>query len=632
MEEIKNEEIASRSTEERETVETAERQPHTSDAGAGTNTRASHRKVKKRQPLSFGGTMLASALGVIIATAVVNIIAVIFGLIMLAGILSTTEPTTVVGDDIAVCIDLTQTMMEGEQDELQGYLDNGKTVNLHDVLKAVERAADDKRVKALYIYAGEGGEVSWAQSVELRQAVEAFKQSGKPVVAYGNSYSQPAYYLASVADTVVLNPAGMVDFRGLAAESIFIKEMLDKLGVNVDLIRPNSNVYKSAGETYTMTHYSDANREQVRSYLSSIWNYVVEGIGEQRGIPTERLNSVADNLEGVLAHEAKDAGLVDSLGFEESVRNMLKKAIGAKRVYDAVRYNKSFTPAVEDGKIAVIYAEGNVQSGSSKGMDNGIYANDIVKALDDAAKNDKVKTIVLRINSPGGSAIASESITDAVVRAKEKKPLIVSMGSMAASAGYEMASGATKIVALPVTLTGSIGVFGVVPEFGTLLRSRLGITTDTVATNANASGLGIFRPMSPTSRAMMQRNVESFYVNFCMRVATGRGLEVEYVDSIARGRVWTGAEAQKIGLVDELGGMERAMALAAEEAGMKTYSVVVYPSKKDLMTQIMDFAGSSREVELSAQMRSRVPFATDLLYWTEMEPLQARLPFVVNID
>ena len=556
----------------------------------------------------------------------------IFFVTVIAGMVAFSQQPAVSGDNLVVRVDLTESIVEQSPTELQNLMTNTKTVSLHDLLFAIEKAKTDSCVNALYLYFGEGGTPGWAQSEELRSAVLDFRSSGKPVVAYGNSYSQPSYYLATSATHLMLNSAGMIDFRGLAAESLFFKDMLERLGIGIDLIRPSSNAYKSAGESYTMTRFSESNRTQVRTYLQSIWNHVLNGISEARLMDSERLNYIADNLEGMLASEAYGSGLVDTLVFEAAARQLLKDTYKGKRMVDAVRYAKSGSRPLASNRIAVIYAEGNVVSGSSDGLQQGVYCDDIAKALDDAAKNDKVKAIVLRINSPGGSAVASEVMTDAVVRARTQKPVVVSMGGVAASAGYELASNATKIVAQPVTLTGSIGVFGVVPEVGGLMRKKLGITTDTVATNTNAAGMSLMRPMSPAARAMLQRNVEDFYVTFCMRVAQGRGLEVEYVDSIARGRVWTGQDALRLGLVDTLGGMELAVRLAAQEAGITDYSREVYPAPKDLMEQVMNITSAPKDKELYMRLQQWFPFYEEMNYWATMEPVQARLPFVMNID
>lgn len=589
-------------------------------------------KTKKSQPLSFGSTMMASALGFIIAIVIINAIVLILGIGLIAAMSSAKPSTPIMGNEIVLKIDLTKQLVEQPLNEVESIFSNGESISLHTHLKSIANAKNDSKIKALYLYMGEGGAVSWAQSEELRAAVLDFKESGKPVVAYGNAYNQPAYYLATAADKVVLNPVGMLDFRGIAAESLFLKEMMDKLGINIELIRPSNNSFKTAGETYTTTHFSDANREQVRAYISDIWNHVTANISESRNITIDSLNYLADNLESVLADEAMQARMVDTLAFENDVMQMMKQLYGGKRIVSSVRYENSIPAATATSNIAVIYAEGDVVGGTSNGMKRNVYADDIAKALNDAAADTSVKAIVLRINSPGGSAIASEIMTDAVVRAKEKKPVVVSMSSVAASAGYEIASNATTIVAQPITLTGSIGVFGVVPELGTMLRSKLGITTDTVMTNANATGLSPLRPLSPTARAMLQRNVENFYVNFCMRVAQGRSLEVEYVDSIARGRVWTGLEANRLGLVDTLGGMNLAMNIAANAANIKDYKVKVFPKEKDFMTQLLEYAGEPKDTELSMQMRQIFPFYDEMCRWATMDRIQARLPFITNID
>jgi len=382
---------------------------------------------------------------------------------------------------------------------------------------------------------------------------------------------------------------------------------------------------------------SDANREQVRSYINSIWDYAVAAMAANRGLTVQQLNTVADNLGGFLPNEALKNGLVDTLCFAQDIKQMMNERYGVKKIVKANRYAETVnqTKAKEGGdQIALIYAEGNVVPGKSNGTATAVYGDDIVKALTDAAKDEKVKAIVLRVNSPGGAVTASESMTHAVREAKKVKPVVVSMSGLAASAGYEISCFGTKIVAHPTTLTGSIGVFATLPEVGNLLHQKLGITTDTVMTNRNSTGLSIYRPLSTDARNMLQRNVEDFYITFTQRVADGRGLTRTYVDSIARGRVWTGLQAKEIGLVDTLGGLPLALSIAAEEAGIdyEKSTVKVFPKEKRLWEQVMDQMDDSKEEEIKARLNAVIPFYSELEQWSQMEPLQARLPFLIKID
>ena len=590
---------------------------------------------KEQKAMGFGKTMLASAVGCIIAFAAINLLTFLLCIGILASAVSKTESATVVtGSNLAVELDLTQAISERTPSELASLLGDNSGTSIEQLLKAIENAATDEKIKALYLHLG-GSNLSWAQAEELQEALSTFREEcDKPIFAYGETLSQPEYFLATAADTIGLHPSGAIDFRGMGAEAMFYKGLLDKMGVNVELIRPTSCAYKSAGETFTRTNMSDANREQVRAYINSIWDYALDVMSSRRHIAKDSLNLLADNLAGYLPEEALRHHLVDTLCFQQDVKEWLRENHNVSKIVKANRYAKSITRKDQDDRIAIIYAEGDVVPGKGKGTQVAVFGDDIVKALTSAAKDKKVKAIVLRVNSPGGAVTASEAMTHAVIEAKKEKPVIVSMSGLAASAGYEISCFATKIVAHPTTLTGSIGVFATVPEVSNLLRQKLGITTDTVMTNANSTGLSLFRPLSPTARATMQQSVEEFYITFTQRVADGRGLTRTYVDSIARGRVWTGLQAKEIGLVDTLGGLPLALHIAAEEAGVdyEKCSISKYPSQKSLWDQLMDNLDEEEEEAIRSRLNAIIPFYSDLEAWATMEPLQARLPFVLKID
>lgn len=576
---------------------------------------------------------LASGLGFILASVVFSILSGVMMVLFVLSLGSTAEKP--VKKHSVLTIDLSKPFTERESTTVESLLFDQKTVGFNTILDAIDQAATDKKIEGIYLKDGLTYSAGWATTQELRNALAKFKEeSGKFVYVYSDSYSQKSYYLATVADRIFLNPSGMVEFTGIAAEAMFIKDMLDKLDVKVDLIRPNSNAFKSAGEMYTMNKMSEANREQIRTYIKSIWDEVLPQMSEARGISVDSLNYLADNLSAFMADDAFSAGLVDELGFENDVKELMVEQIEKVKSVSKLHFvGVSGYPVNKKSvgnKIAVVYAEGEVQTG--KGYDVGVYSTNMVKALDEAADDDNVQAIVLRVNSPGGAVLASEAITDAVVRAKEKKPLIVSMGDLAASAGYEISCYADYIVAQPTTITGSIGVFAMLPEIGTMLKNKIGLTFDTVNTNRNSSALSVMRPLSTESRALMQKNVEDFYKIFIGRVAEGRGLDVNYVDSIARGRVWTGRDALALGLVDTLGGIDVALAIAADRAGITKYSVKVYPEAPSTLMEMFNMTDEdARAKVLLPTQYGKYRFFSDIEKLCDSDPLQARLPYYINM-
>lgn len=592
-------------------------------------------------------TMLASAVGVVIVSVLSGIVMFISMICMVVALGSSgNKELKPVKAGTFLTVDMSQ--ISGDREGSNPFLNINKdnSVGLIDAVGAIRAAAKDDKVAGLLLKGDDGLAISWGSLTELRDALAEFKSSEKPIVAYATSYSQGEYYAASLADKVCMHPSGMVDFRGIGGEVMYYKDLLDKLGVEMQLIRPESCSYKSAGEVYTLNHMSDANREQIRAYIGSIWQTTTEQIAASRGIEVAELNTIADNLSGFMAEDAVASRLVDTLCFEEDVRQMLKEQHDGKQLMPLDEYasNVKKMPNKAKDAIAVIYAEGNVVDGSAKGFDEGVYGDDIVKALKKATKDDDVKAIVLRVNSPGGAATASESMTHAVMAAKAKKPVIVSMGDLAASAGYEMSCMADVIVAQPTTITGSIGVFGTIPNVGKLMNQKLGLHTDTVCTNKNAAGMSIFRPLSPRAKELWTRNVEDFYKVFVGRVAEGRHMSYDEVHKIARGRVWTGADAIGIGLVDTIGGIDLAIRIAAEKAGLGNYKVKEYPEEKDTWTQLAELFGESQNDDLTLMAKIRLALRwkavksdikalsrleQDINYISTAEGLQARLPYVM---
>ena len=605
---------------------------------------------KNPKPMTFGRVMLASALGVLIVSVVGCIVMFLCTVVLMAALSNLSKSDTAsVRSDTFLTLDMNRPIYERAPGPLQNFLGQEQSLGLADVIAALKSAADDDRVRGLYIKAGMGSGLSWGSAEELRRAVASFAEK-KCVLTYGESFTQQVYYIATAGDRVCMHPSGMLDFRGLGGEVMFYKDLLDKLDVDMQLIRPKSCSYKSAGEVYTMNHMSDANRQQIRTYIHSIWNYVADQMATSRGLTTQELNRVADNLEGCLANDALQAGLVDTLCFRADMRGLIKDEYDGDNLLSIGKYasyikSQRGSTAGKD-RIAVIYAQGDVVDGTSSGLQTAVYGNDIVKALADAASDKKVKAIVLRVNSPGGVVTASEAMTHAVEQARKEKPVVVSMSDVAASAGYEMSCKANVIVAQPTTITGSIGVFATLPNVGRMLKNKVGITTDTVMTNRNATGLSLMRPLSPTAMAMMERNVEEFYLTFVDRVATGRNLRNSYVDSIARGRVWTGLDALRLGLVDTLGGLQTAIEIAASLGETDNYITVDFPKEKDAFTQLIALTGETDEDEntLSLLQKARlawvarglkgsVPFVSrmeqQLRSIQSMQGLQVRMPFIL---
>lgn len=603
-----------------------------------------------KKPLTFGKAVWASALGVLIVSVVFGLVMFIMMIAMVLSISNmSSENLTIVKPNSVLVVDLGNIGGDRTASGLRQAFSESKTVGLIDAVDAILTAAKDNNICAIYLTDPGSSDLSWGSLTELRNALASFRESGKPVIAYATGYSQGGYYVASLSDRVCLHPSGMVDFRGIGAEVMYYKDLLDKLGIEMQLIRPESCAYKSAGEVYTLSHMSPANREQIRAYIGSVWSTVSQAIATGRSMDVDKVNAIADNLSGYLAADAKESSLVDALCFEEDVRGVLRNQYAGRQLLPLDKYatNVSISRSQKNTsreRIALIYAEGNVMDGSARGFDEGVYSDDIVKALRQAANDASVKAIVLRVNSPGGQVTASESMTHAVMQAREKKPVIISMGDLAASAGYEMSCMADVIVAQPTTITGSIGVFGTIPNMGKLMRQKLGLNADTVCTNRNAASFGMLRPWSPTAVAMMERNVEDFYKVFVGRVAEGRHMSYDAVHQIARGRVWTGADALTLGLVDTLGGIDLALRIAAEKAGVTGYSIKEYPQEKDVWTQISELFGDKVDDDLNLLSKIRLArkwkaarshlkalsrFEQDVLFVTESEGLQARIPFVM---
>ena len=584
---------------------------------------------------------LASFLGVLFCT--------IFVFLVLSGILgsmmTTKESVPEIKDNSVLLIRLDKPIYDREVSDISSLAgaiggESVGNIGLTEFIYVIQRAKTDSKIKAIMLDLAVLQTGGWATVEEMRQCLADFKTSGKKIYAYGDMMTQSSYYLASVADQIVLNPAGMITLTGLGAEVMYYKDLLDKFDVDVELIRPKNNSYKSAGEKYITNSMSQENREQIKTYMSAIWEGVSANIVKDRKLTKEEFERQVSDLQGCLPQDALKNKLVDKLSFKTNLMDDISKEIVAQNKLKEgtkanfvkySRYRKSVTDIFNHKKdnIAIVYAYGDVNQG--KGSELSIGSETIVKALQQAAKNKSVKAVVLRVNSPGGDAIASELITNEVIKTKKIKPVIVSMGDVAASAGYEMSSNATKIVALPLTITGSIGVFGVMPNFARSLKNNLGITFDTVKTHSNSVAMSVTTKPSAEFKMMMQRNVENFYDNFITRVSEGRNKDKAYIDSIARGRVWAGSQAKALGLVDEHGGLKQAIETAARQAGISDYGLIAYPKTKDIATQLLETLSGENEMKTFAkELGKPYSFFLELKSICQMQGVQARMPYLIN--
>ncbi len=471
-------------------------------------------------------------------------------------------------------------------------------LGLKNIIDNINKAKNDDRIKGIYLdipYL----QASLANIEEIRNTLINFKSSGKFIVSYSESYSQNEYYLASVADEIYLNPAGGMTFKGLSAQVMFFKEALSRLEVEMQVIRHGK--FKSAIEPFIMDSMSAANRKQMSVLVNSVWDNQISNISEARSISIDQINEIADGLLVRTASDAESLKLVDGLLFEDEVLDLLKDKVGLEKSEELetitlkkLRKAKKVKGENEDGnrekaisknKIAIVFAEGEIISGKSS--DGMMGSQTIAKAIKDAREDDKVKSIVLRINSPGGSALASDVIWREVVLAKAKKPVVVSMGSVAASGGYYIACAADEIFAEDYTITGSIGVFGLIPNMEGMFNNKLGINIDRVNTNTFSDGLTLFRPLKQTEREAIKEQIEEIYDDFTQKVAEGRGMTQAEVDSIGQGRVWTGSSAIEIGLVDKIGGLSDAIAAAADLAELEDYKLKELPVREDPFEKIM---------------------------------------------
>ena len=521
----------------------------------------------------------------------------IFGTIVLivGAIASLPKESTLISEDSVLYIDFNTPIVDAPATSLFSSLDAEmnivEPITMLKVFAALEYAAEDSRIKGICIAPSGDYTLSLANIEELRHALERFKLSGKFVVAFDDTYTQSEYYLSSVADTIIVNPEGSVDWRGVGISTIFYKNLLDKLGISVDIFRPTECKYKSAVEPFFLTKMSDANRKQNEALVESLWQSICEEIGSSRGIETNKLKQYAKNLSIASVEDALKYNMVDMVAYEDTLYNIYKE-YGVERVskislgeYITNIALPTYTATLESNNlgfvtsplVAIIYADGEIVDGN-KYQDNAVYGSRLANELRAARLDSNTKAVVVRVNSPGGSALASEIAWHEMKLLQEQKPVVISMGGMAASGGYYISAPADYIFADKSTLTGSIGVFGVLPNFGKLLENRLGITFDSASTSANAVGLAGIKPLTTQERKNLSQSVDRIYTVFTEHVAEGRNLPIDDVLTIAEGRVWSGTMAKEIGLVDDIGGLHaailKAVSLADLNDNFKIYEYV----------------------------------------------------------
>lgn len=517
-------------------------------------------------------------------------------------------------------VELSTPVTERVSNNPMNYLKSGNTskpTDLNTILKVIRRAKTDDQIKGIVFRPGLGAAISAANTEEMRAALVDFKESGKFIYAYADVYDQNLYWLATVADTIGLQPEGAINFRGISMEVMFFKELLNKLGVEMQILRHGK--FKSAVEPYIQNEMSPANREQYDRLAHSIWNRMAEDVAEGRGLSRAAVDEAAAEVYGMFPEQALAHGMIDMVTPQAGFTALLLNKMGVEEEDDLKMISISDYAAIPEplvkttDKIAVIYANGEI--GMGKGNETEIGTENIVKALKDAADDEKVKAIVLRVNSPGGSVLTSDIIYQEVLNAKAKKPLVASFGSYAASGGYYISCAADRIFAQPTTLTGSIGVFGMIPNVGKTMK-RIGIHTDGVKTHPYAGTPSLMRAMTPGERDLQQRSIEDIYAGFIGKVAKGRGMSTAAVDSIGQGRVWSGTDGLRVGLVDELGGLEDAIAYVAEKAGLEQYKVTEYPKQKSTYELVMESLTDMRANKVTRTLTEEFGPEAALLYRT----------------
>ncbi|MES2574507.1 MAG: signal peptide peptidase SppA [Bacteroidota bacterium] len=585
--------------------------------------------------MKFLGNVLATIVGLF-----VFLMLFFFGIIFIATLFGSDSEVVEVKNNSVIELNLEKIKHDyaGKyKDPLMSIFSEGEKVGLSDIINAIKNAKTDDNIKGISILNNESN-LGIAQRKALRDALEDFKKSGKFIMAYANSYSQKEYYLNSVANTIYLNPVGDFDFKGLSAELMFFKDLQDKTGIQMEVIRHGK--YKSAVEPFLDNKMSEANREQTLALLNSIWTSVIDDISKSRNVSVARLNEIANGLLARTPEMAKTEKLVDIIAYEDIYHDAIRKILKVDKDEDynkvsLIDYTKKITTSAEftstQDKIAIIYAQGTIMSG--EGDVNTIGEGSMRRSLIEARKDKDVKAIVLRIDSPGGNALTSDLIWREIELTKKVKPVVVSMGNYAASGGYYIACNANKIFAENNTITGSIGVFGVLPNF-TQLATKIGIHTEQVKTNENAAEYSPFLPIDEKFKAVTLESVEHIYKTFVTHVAEGRKMTFAQVDAIAQGRVWSGSQAIKIGLVDKIGGLDDAILEAAALGKTKEYSTQNFPEYEENINALLGhlpFAKSKESFIKEELGEETYRLMEQIKKIQSQKGVQAIMPFEINI-
>ncbi|EKT4501336.1 Protease IV (Signal peptide peptidase) [Flavobacterium psychrophilum] len=586
--------------------------------------------------MKFLGNVLATIVGLFVFCMLF-----FFGILFIAAIFGGGSATTFVEDNSVLELNLEEVTNDygGKFNFAEiGYYE-AKHDGLTDILKAIDAAKTDDKIKGISLLNNTLA-LGVAQTKALRDELEIFKKSGKFIMAYGNVYSQKDYYLNSVANTVYLNPVGELDFKGLSTEVMYYKDFQDKTGLKMEVIRHGK--YKSAVEPFLLNEMSPENRDQITTFLTSIWNSMVNDISKSRKISIAQLNTIATGLLARTPELALKNKLIDKIAYEDVYHDDIRKAlkVAANEDYKTVNiidYAQDIATSTSDSntkdKIAVIYAQGEI--GSGEGDINTVGEGSMRRSLQEARKDDNIKAIVLRVNSPGGSALTSDLIWREIEITKKVKPVIVSMGNLAASGGYYIACNANKIFAEASTITGSIGVFGTLPNLSAVTK-KYGINTELVETHENASGYSLFKPLEDNFRQITQEGVEHIYNVFVTRVAKGRKMTFAQVDAIAQGRVWAGSDALRLGLVDKIGGLDDALAYASNLVKLKEYSTVDYPKYEKDFKELFSGSGlpfmKSRENLIKEEIGiENYKIIEQIRKMNAQKGVQAIMPFEINV-
>ena len=598
-------------------------------------------KKKESGAKKFWRIVFGTMVGFFLSCIIVSILSMLMFAAMIASVGSTN--TVTVKDNSILKLDLQKPIQEQAVDNpfemfsdgFSQYYQSG--IGLDDILTCIKAAAKDSKIKGIYINT-ESVSSSPASLKEIHDALMEFKESGKFIYAYADNYSQGAYYLASVADNITMSATGLLQFRGVSLQVMFYKGLIDKLDVDMQIIRHGK--FKSAVEPYMMDKMSEANREQMTLLANTLWNTMVDDIAISRKLDKETLNQIADNMFFGTATKAVENKLIDKTCYKDEVAQDLKKLVGIEEDKDLnitglSEYRKAVKEETNSAKdeIAVVYAVGQISGGKSG---NDVMGSEtMVKLIRDAYTSENVKAIVLRVNSPGGDGTASDIIWNEIEQAKKAgKVVVTSMGDYAASGGYYISCNSDYIIAQPNTLTGSIGVFGMVPSFQKALKNKLGVTIDGVTTNKHSDAGGTLRPLNAEELEVYQNFIDEFYGIFTQRVADGRGMDQSAVDEIGQGRVWAGADALKIGLVDALGNIDDAIAKAAELAKLDNYKVAYYPKKKDFWTTLMEKTSEDNNIQavIKQELGDQYYIYQGLKQLQNAEGVQALMPMQIQFE